>query len=154
METYESSVKKVYAKADDIYKVVSDMNNVAKMRNMIPANMKEEHGDKLKILESMECNTDSVFFEAPMVGRMGILIVEREPGKLVKFGGQPSPFEFNVWIQMKQTSDNESAIKLTLKVDLPFMLKMALGSKIKEGLEKMADMIAKVDYSKLGQQLV
>lgn len=154
METYESSVKTVYAKPEDIYKVVSDMNNVSKIRNMIPANMKEEHADKLKILETMECDNNSVYFEAPMVGRMGILVVEREENKTVKFGGSPSPFEFNFWIQMKQINDTTSAIKLTLKADLPFMIKMMVGSKLKDGIEKMADMLAKVDYTRLGQTLV
>lgn len=154
METYESSVKKVYAKAEDIYKVVSDMNNIAKMKNMIPVGMKEQYGDKLKILETMECDTNTVSFDAPMVGRIGIEVVEREENKVVKFGGNPAPCEFNFWIQMKQTSETESAIKLTLKADLPFMIKMMVGSKLKDGIEKLADMLAKVDYSKLGQTLV
>lgn len=154
METYESSVKKVYAKVEDIYKVVSDMNNVAKMKNMIPVSMKEQYGDKLKVLETMECDTNSVSFDAPMVGRMGIVVVEREENKVVKFGGNPSPCEFNFWIQMKQTGENESAIKLTLKADLPFMIKMMVGSKLKDGIEKVADMMARVDYSGFGAKLV
>ncbi|MBR6104099.1 MAG: SRPBCC family protein [Paludibacteraceae bacterium] len=154
METYESSVKKVYATAEDIYRVVSDMNNVAKMKNMIPVSMKEQYGDKLKVLETMECDDNSVTFEAPMVGRMGIVIVEREENKVVKFGGNPSPCEFNFWIQMKQVNETESAIKLTLKADLPFMIKMMVGSKLKDGIEKLAEMMAKVDYSRLGQTLV
>lgn len=154
METYESSVKKVFAKAEDIYKLVSDLNNIAKMKNMIPVGMKEQFGDKLKVLETMECDTDSVYFEAPMVGRMGIVVVEREENKVVKFGGNPAPCEFNFWIQMKQTSETESAIKLTLKADLPFMIKMMAGSKIKDGIEKLADMLTKVDYSGLGAKLV
>ena len=55
---------------------------------------------------------------------------------------------------MKQTSETESAIKLTLKADLPFMIKMMAGSKIKDGIEKLADMLTKVDYSGLGAKLV
>lgn len=154
METYESSVKKVAAKPEDIYKVVSDMNNVAKVRNMIPASMMEQHADKLKILETMECDTNSVYFSAPMVGRMGLLIVDKEENKLVKFGGNPSPCDFNFWIQMKETGPNESAIKLTLKADLPFALKLMVGSKIKDGIEKLADTIAKIPFDRVGKALV
>lgn len=153
METYESSIKKVNANAEDIYKILSNMNNVAKIRQMIPTNVSEEHADKLKMLETMECTNDSVYFDAPMVGRMGILIVEREENKVVKFGGNPAPCEFNFWIQMKQTGENESALKLTLKADIPFMIRMMIGSKLKDGIDKFADMLAQVDYAKLGKSL-
>lgn len=154
MDTYESSVKTVKGKAEDIYKVVSDMNNVGKMKNMIPASLKEGNADKMKILEGMECTNDAVYFEAPMVGRMGIVIVDKEENKVVKFGGNPSPCEFNLWIQMKQIDEANSAIKLTLKADLPFMIKMMVGSKLKDGIEKVADKLAQIDYSSLSSKLV
>ena len=36
METYESKVKKVNANAADIYRVLSDLNNVKKFKEMLP----------------------------------------------------------------------------------------------------------------------
>ena len=51
-----------------------------------------------------------------------------------------------MWIQMKQTGDNVSAMKITLKADIPFMLKMMVASKIEKGIEQMADMLAQLPY--------
>ena len=143
METYESKVKKVNANAADIYRVLSDLNNVKKFKEMLPPDKAAQFDEKVS---DFECDTDSVHFSVSPIGKMGLLIVDREPDKVIKFGGEKSPVDFNMWIQMKQTGDNVSAMKITLKADLPFMLKMMVASKIEKGIEQMADMLAQLPY--------
>ncbi|MBQ0029462.1 MAG: hypothetical protein MJZ24_09315 [Paludibacteraceae bacterium] len=154
MESYESNVKRVYAPVSSVYAMLHDMNNVDRIRTMIPASMAQEHADKMKILETMQCTEDTVSFEAPMVGRVGIRVVERQENSLLKFGADQSPLDFNLWIQMKETAPGESALKVTLKVDVPFMMKMMIGSKLKDGVEKVADMLARLPYVDLGARMV
>jgi len=69
--------------------------------------------------------------------------VEREPFKTVKLVSENTPIEVNVWIQLKAVAENETLLKLTLKADLPTMIKMMVDKKLQEGINSIADLLAK-----------
>jgi carbon monoxide dehydrogenase subunit G len=55
----------------------------------------------------------------------------------------------NAWIQLKEVNKNDTRMKLTLKADMPAMIKMMAGNKIEEGINKLADVLAATLNSKL-----
>ena len=154
METYNSSVKMVQANVEDVYKVVSDMDNITRLRTMIPAAMQEQYGDKLKALDNVTTTTDTVTVSAGPIGAVKIGVMDRQENSVVKYGSLSSPVDFNLWIQMKQTEPGQTAIKLTMKADLSFPMKLMLGSKLKDGIEQAADAIARVPFATLSARLV
>lgn len=160
--TFESKIKKVYANASDIYSLLSDMNNIQKFQqlqqkmNENSANLTDEQKKQFEKMNEMkskvknfEYDADSVHFEVSPMGRMGLKVLDREPEKVIKFGADGSPIDFNFWIQVKQIAENESALKLTLKADIPFMLKMMLNSKLEKGIEQLADMLVQIPYKNI-----
>ncbi|MFT3751508.1 MAG: hypothetical protein QM800_01015 [Paludibacter sp.] len=62
-----------------------------------------------------------------------------------------APVEVNVWIQLKQVAENDTRMKLTLKADLPAMIKMMVDKKLKEGINSVADLLAKTLSTNSGQ---
>lgn len=134
METYESSVHKLHSTQSDAYAKLADMRNLEPLKNNLPQ-------DKVK---NFVCDQDSCTFAIEPIGNVTMRIIDREPAKTIKFGADNLPIAFNAWIQLKENTAGETLMKVTLKADLPFMIKTMLGSKLKNGVEQIADVIAKV----------
>ena len=71
----------------------------------------------------------------------------------MKFETEQSPIQANMWIQVLPTSEVTTAegqqgtkMRLTLKADLNPMVKMMVGSKLQDGINKFADMLAMLNY--------
>lgn len=137
MSEYVSSVKKIEANADEVFAVLSDLENISRVKDMIPE-------DKVK---DLTFTSDAVKFKVDGLGqRIGIRIVEREPYSTIKFSGENIPMEVNFWIQLKQVAENDTRIKLTLRAELPMMFKMMLDNKLKVGIEQAAEYLSKFPY--------
>lgn len=136
MSKYESSVKQIPYSQEAVYRQISDLSNLERVRDKIPA---DKVGD-------FTFDRDSVSVNAPMVGQIAVQIVEREAPKCVKFGSQQSPVPFNMWIQVLPAGDNASKMKLTVDADIPFMLKGMVSGPLQEGLEKIAEALSKIPY--------
>lgn len=134
METYESSVHKLHGSQADAYAKLSDLRNLEPLKNNLPQ-------DKVK---NFTCDEDSCTFSIDPMGSVTLRVVEREPEKTIKFGADNLPIAFNAWIQLKENSLGETLLKVTLKTELPFMIKTMLGGKLRNGVEQIAAVIAKV----------
>ena len=66
--------------------------------------------------------------------------------KCIKFATEQSPVDANLWIQVLPVSTGGSKMRLTLKADLNMMMKMMIGKKLEEGIDKFADMLAMLPY--------
>jgi carbon monoxide dehydrogenase subunit G len=135
MTTYESEIKTISSGEEVVFGILSDLNNLKKFEHLIPAT------DKVK---DIRFDADSCSFVVDMFGKVGFRIVEREPFKTIKLASENAPFEINVWIQLKQAEENYTKMKLTLKAELPMMVKMMVDKKLKEGIDVIADILAKV----------
>ena len=141
MTTYESDIKTISSNEEMVFGILSDLNNLKKIQEQAPLT------DKVK---DLQFDTDSCSFVVEGFGRVGFRIIEREPFKTVKFESEKAPFQVNVWVQLKQMQANETAMKLTLKADLPMMIKMMVDKKLKEGINMVADLLVKaLDNGKL-----
>lgn len=137
MNEYVSTVKQIDANADEVFAVLSDMENISHVKDLIPE-------DKIK---DLTFTSDSVKFKVDGLGqKVGIRIVEREPYRTIKFGVENIPIEANFWIQLKQMAENDTRIRLTLRAELPMMFKMMLDGKLKQGIEQAADYLSKFPY--------
>jgi len=64
----------------------------------------------------------------------------------VKFETEQSPISANLWIQVLPDTAAGTKMRLTLKADLNPMIKMMIGKKLEEGIDKFADMLAMIPY--------
>jgi hypothetical protein len=83
----------------------------------------------------------------PPVGKITIRICDREEPKCVKFESVDSPMPFHLWIQVLPVTAETSKMKVTVDADIPFMLKGMVAGPLQDGVEKIADALAIIDYS-------
>lgn len=152
MAKYESQIKQVPYSQSAVYAKVSDLTNLAVIKERFndPTVQAQIPADKIeevrKGIEQMEFTTNTVSGPVGPIGNIAVKIVEREPEKCVKFASTNSPVSFKLWIQMLPTSDTTSKIKVTIDADLNFFMKQMLGSHLEKGVDKFADMLAMIPY--------
>ena len=135
---YESKITSAPCSAAQIYRVLSNLENLERVRQFIPQDKVQE----------MEISADRVRMKVDgLAQKITIAIVDRIENDTVKFGAEGIPMDANFWIQLKEVSPTDTRIKLTVKADIPFMFKMMVDKKLKEGLDQAADMLAQFPYS-------
>lgn len=148
-----SSVKAVNAPVERVYSTLANLENLRPLldRARNDENLKEKlsqsgQANALDSLANVELTNDSISIPASMVGTVSMTIIEREENKCIKFATDKSPVKANLWIQVLPVTDSTSKMKLTVDADIPFMLKPMIGSKLKDGIDKVADALAMINY--------
>ena len=136
MATFESSIKQIPYSQVAVYKNLSDLTNLERVRDRVPE-------DKL---QDFSFDADTVSVSVPPVGKITLRIIEREEPKCVKFETAESPLPFNLWIQILPVTETTSKMKVTVKADIPFMLKGMVSGPLQDGVEKIADALAQIPY--------
>jgi hypothetical protein len=136
MAKFESSIKQVPYAQEAVYRNISDLRNLERVRDRVPE-------DKL---ESFAFDEDTVSVSVPPVGNITLRIIDREEPKCVKFESVESPISFNLWIQVLPVTQESSKMKVTVKADIPLMLRGMVSGPLQDGVEKIADALAMVPY--------
>lgn len=152
---FVSSVKEIPYCQTLVFDKLQDLRNLEKLREAFsnPAFMQQLEGqfDKAKIeeakqkLEQVQFTQDSITIESPM-GPVTLAIVEREEPKCIKFEAQGSPIPLNMWIQLLPVGEYGSKLRVTLRAELSFFIRKMVEGKLKDGVEQIADMLARIPY--------
>ena len=138
MDKYESKITSAAYPAAQIYRVLSDLKNLEKVRDLIPQDKVQE----------MEIDSNYVRMKVDGLGqKITIVIVDRIENDTVKFGVEGIPMDANLWIQMKEVSPTDTRLKLTIKADIPMMFRFMINKKLQQGLDQAADMLAQFPYA-------
>ena len=136
MTTFESKVKQIPYSQEAVYRNISDLNSLGKIRDRVP-------GDKI---QEFIFDSDSVSINVPPVGTVSMRIAERDEPKCVKFETAQSPMDFNLWIQVLPVDEHSSKMKVTVKADIPFMFKSMVTGPLQDGVDKVADALSMIPY--------
>ena len=135
---YESKITSSPCSAEQIYRVISNLQNLERVREMIPQDKVQE----------MEIEPDRIRIKVDgLAQKITVAIVDRIENDTVKFGAEGIPMDANFWIQLKELAPNDTRIKLTVKADIPAMFRMMIGKKLQDGLDQAAQMLAQFPYS-------
>ncbi|MBQ0137113.1 MAG: SRPBCC family protein [Bacteroidales bacterium] len=135
---YESQVCSIPNCAANVYKVLSNLENINRVKDLIPQDKVQE----------MEAGPDYLRIKVDGLGqKLTLRIVERKENDTIKFGLEGAPMQANFWIQLKELAPVDTRIKLTLKADIPFMFKMMLDKKLQQGLDQAAQMLTQFPYN-------
>ena len=135
---YESKITSAPCSAQQIYRVLSDMRSLERVRDLIPQ-------DKI---QEMDIEPDRVRMKVDgLAQKITVAIVNRIENDTVKFGLEGIPMDGNFWIQLKEVTPSDTRIKLTVKADIPFMFKFMVEKKLQTGLDQAADMLAQFPYA-------
>lgn len=138
METkYESKVREIPYPQQLVYDTLSDLTHMERVKERMP-------DDKI---QEFEFDRDTLSVEVSPVGRITLRIIERDEPKCIKFETDESPIPFFFWIQLLPVTDDRCKMRLTIKTDLNPLMKTMVGGPLKDALEKMADIIAGIQYA-------
>ena len=128
MEKYESKQVRINRSAETVYGLASNFNNFTSVLE-----------DKV---EDWHATEDTCSFKVKGFN-LSLQIAEKEEPTMIKVtGGDNSPLPFTFWMQLKEMAPDDTRMKLTLHAELPMMVKMMVGSKLREGIDQMAERIA------------
>jgi carbon monoxide dehydrogenase subunit G len=133
---FESSVKQIPYPQQAVYDNISDLRNLEKVRDRVPA-------DKVN---DFSFDADTVSLNVAPVGELKLRICDREAPKCVKFETVQSPVPFNIWIQVLPVGETASKMKVTVKAELNPFIKNMVEKPLQEGVEKIANALALVPY--------
>jgi len=143
---YVSDVKIVNNNQEIIYNYLSNFENLSKYVNEGLLEKMTEQIPQIKI-SNFESDADSCRFQIAGMGLAEIRIIEREPLKTIKISSTGSlPISVVFWIQLLPVTAYETKLRLTLDADMSMMIKMMVGKKLEEGINRMADVLAALPY--------
>lgn len=138
---FESNVKHIFYSQERVYGVLSDLNNMERMRDKL-----DEMKSKLEgKIEDMSFDRDSLSIKVQGIN-LTLRIIEREPMKCIKFEGDKTPIPMNLWIQILPVSEEESKIKVTIRAEVNMFMKAMVSKPLQEGVEKLAETLARIPY--------
>ena len=71
---------------------------------------------------------------------IGVKVAQRTPYSKIEFADDGAPFQFRLAMHFDAASDPyKTDFQIVMNADLNFMMKTILGSKLKEGLDKVVD---------------
>ena len=149
LSKFESEVKYVSLSQEEAYARLSDLNNLAvlkenfsrpEVREQIAAQVPADQMDKLQeYADALTFDTDTVYIASPM-GQVTLRIVEREAPKCLKFASEGAPLQLYLWIQLLSHMDGGSRMKVTVGAEVNFVMK----GMVSKPLQQAADMLANV----------
>jgi hypothetical protein len=139
MTEFISDIKTIPYANQTVYETLADFNNLEKLKNRIPSDT----------IEDFTFDGDSCSFSVKPAGKIRFSIVNREPPKTIKLSSEQSPVEVNMWIQLKETGERETKMKLTVRAELNLFVKPMLSKPLQEGVNQIADILAKIPYETL-----
>ena len=140
MAKFESTIREIQAPQQLVYSVLSNMNNIGKAMDRIPADMR----DKVSF-------TDDGFSIQSPVGKVAAKVVGLEETKTIKLESVDSPVPFNFWIQLLPVTTETCKMKLTMKAELNFMMAQMVKGPLQKGIEQLADVLQALPYRQIAQ---
>ncbi|MDR2423404.1 MAG: polyketide cyclase [Prevotellaceae bacterium] len=136
MDEFISETVQIRRRAEHVYALLADMSFFAQ------AVASAQFGEQMKDIEDFRSDRDSCSFKVKGVD-VGIQIIDREPFKTIKYTGCGQiPFNFFIWIQLKELAPDDTRMRIVLHAKLNLMMKAMFKNKIKTGINQIANQLA------------
>jgi len=141
-----SDVKTIEHSQESVYNYLSDLKNIGPFFNEYTLAQISQQFQKVNIT-GVSCDNDTITLNIAQVGDVGLEVVERESPKMVKITGTGKiPFELYLWIQILPVNSIQCKVRLTIHAHLNVMMKMMVGKKMQEGINKLAEALTRFPY--------
>ncbi len=128
MTSYKSKHGTVSKSPAELFMQFADMRNFA---NLIPEDKKQQ--------VSLEADYDRL--KANVQGfNIGVKVLRRTPYSLLEFEDDGAPLKFNIALHFDPMGGSgKTDFSIDVDADLNFMMKMMIGNKIQDALDKIVD---------------
>lgn len=141
MAQYESKVKTIPFSQQQVYQKISNLENLRPTLERL----KEAKAQLSEDIQDMAVTNDTITVTVKGM-QLGLRIIEREEPKMIKFEADQAMVSLNLWIQVLPTSETESKMKVTIRVEIPLFLRPMVGNKLESAADMIADVLSKIDY--------
>lgn len=138
MSTYKSKVYPVDATQEQVYNKLSNPGALAEKIENLPDDVKEK-------LSAVTFQSDSIVFNVPPVGEIKMVFSKREAPSRLVIAPESSPIPFSMNIDIQPDGD-KATLATAFDVELNIFLKQMVGSKLEDGVDKMAEMLSRLPY--------
>lgn len=145
METYKSDKVIIDHSIDVVYSKLSDprvfKEHIDKNLDRLPEEAREH-------LQSVKFEYDGISVDSPM-GPLKLSVSESVAPSMVKYTAQSSPVPFGLTINLQAIDESHTESVTEISIELPFMFKAMVGSKLTDGANKLGELIAKLPYGEM-----
>ena len=143
---YISEIKFIDHNQEIVFNYLSNIENLSKYVNEGLLQKVTEQIPQIKI-SNFSSDKDSCTFQIAGLGLAEIRITEREEFSSIKIessGGLPLSITF--WIQLLPVEAYKCKMRLTLHADMSMMIKMMVNKKLEDGINQLAEVLARLPY--------
>jgi carbon monoxide dehydrogenase subunit G len=146
LSKYTSDVKIVNHNEQVVFNYLANFQNLSSYLNSGLIEKITEKVPQIKITD-FTSDQNSCKFNITGMGVAEIRIVNREPFKTIKVESSGVlPVSFTFWIQLMPVDSFQTKMRLTLHVEMSMIIKMMAGSKLEDGIDKLADTLSSLPY--------
>lgn len=139
MSTYKSKVYPVSATREQVFEKLSNPGALTEKIKNLPLEVQEK-------LQSVKFGEDSITFSVPPMGDMRMLFTERTAPSRIVIGPESSPVPFSLSINIGEGEGGNATVETAMDIELNMFLRQMVGSKIEDGIDKMAEMLSRIPY--------
>lgn len=136
MTDFTSDTKQIPHATVNVFEMLADLNNLARLGDNLPVSS----------LKDLTFDKDCCRFKVDPVGTIALRIIEREPHKTIKLISESSPIPFTCWIQLVEAGKKDTRLKVTVRADIPLMLRPMVAKPLEKGIEDLATLLATLPY--------
>ena len=139
MSQDKSNSYPVDATQEQVFNRLSNPTILADKIEALPDDVKEK-------LSSVKFNPDSIVFNVPPVGEIKMVFSKVEAPNRLTIAPESSPVPFSMSIDIDATADGKASLATCIDVELNFFMKQMVGNKLNDGVDKIAEMLARLPY--------
>lgn len=114
-------------------------------KSHIDANLEHLPGEAAEALKGVSFDSGGITLNSPM-GPLRLGVEDSEPPHKVVYKAQQSPVPFCLTVHLQGTPEGLTESVAELEIELPFMLKAMVGSKLKDGVDQLGKMLANLPF--------
>lgn len=135
MAKYSGKAVMVAKPINEIYDKLSNLSSFQQRIDELPVEAKAKLGE-------VRFTENKIIINAPGVGEITFAITECVAPTLIKLSAENSPVPFNILMNFKEVSTNETEVRTDLDVEIPAMLRPLVGGKMQEAADKFSEMFS------------
>ncbi len=126
-----SKITKANTSVQQVFFVLQSFRNFGQM---------QQHA---KNINDFQVDDDTLSFNFKNMLYIGMRIIEREEFKTIKVMSEGrNPFDYFIWIQLKEKAYNDTRIRMTLKAEMGYVKRLLLKYFLQRMLNNVADQLA------------
>jgi len=127
-----SKTGKIPNSDERVFNFFADLRNLSKL---VPPDVEDWHATE-----------DTCSFTAKGQN-MSLKIVDREPFKTIKIQGDDgSPYKFTLWLQIKNLTAYETALRIVVRAELNMVMRAAVKKPLQQGVDQIVDYMKMLPY--------